>query len=71
MKNSNNKSKLTAKKFRKKNDDEVDPILIILAIIFGIALYVIAKDPFGISVFGKLLKPISSMLLKISNILNL
>lgn len=71
MKNLNNKGKITVKDFSKKNNDEVDLILIILAIVFGVALYVIAKDPFGVSVFGKLLKPISSMLLKISNTLNL
>jgi len=55
---------------RKRKDDITDFISIMFILIFGTALYVIAKDPLGISDFGKLLKPISSMLLKIGNVFN-
>lgn len=74
MKNLKNKNKITLKRFKKdkkENIDEFDPILIIITLVSGIAFYVIAKDPFGTTVFGKILKPISLLLLTISNALNL
>lgn len=56
--------------FKNKLDAFCDSLTIVIAIILAISLYVILKDPFGISDFGKILRPVSSLILRLSDIFN-
>ncbi|MEM1667520.1 MAG: hypothetical protein QXM53_02530 [Thermofilaceae archaeon] len=56
--------------FKDKLDALCDSLAIVVAIVTAISLYVIFKDPFGISELGKILRPVSSLILRLSGVFN-